>query len=112
MMLLAAPLPRILWAVAYLGAASARPGPLPPLQALLDRGDTVVAEGALVQDPGSACLGPDDGGRSPLIQDLVLRGCLVVPPVLGRFKRLEGRDGAFVCVSFRAWTCYPSDPAP
>jgi len=29
-------------------------------------------------------------------------------PKYGSFKRLKGRDGEFVCVSFRDWACYQS----
>lgn len=42
-------------------------------------------------------------------------GCRARAPIYGRFRRLTRGDEAFVCLSFRGWTCFRSDseaPAP
>jgi len=69
------------------------------IQDLLDHGFAVVAEGELQN------LAECTRWTLRVLPKQSEDSC---KPRVGSFKRLKSSDGEFVCVSFRAWACYPS----
>ena len=80
--------------------------PVRAMQELLDSGYSVMAEGDLI---GAVNCTPQLAGITPEeIRRGYDRSCFTGTVTKGSFKRLNGADGEFVCVSFKDWACYSS----
>jgi hypothetical protein len=85
-------------AVATIAIADDRPAAR-DMQDLLDHGFEVVAKGELLDR--LEC-------QRFTLRILPKPSADSCEPKYGSFKRLKGRDGEFVCVSFQDWACYQS----
>lgn len=94
--------------LAATAAAPVRAADTRTVEDLVLQGFQLVAQGRLLEAHPVTCYTLKVLGDS-------WDGCRAGDPIYGRFRRLTRGDEAFVCVSFRNWTCFRSDseaPAP